>query len=145
MPFPDLVLLRRARSVSLTTGFCTLPLASLLEKSKYGGILECMNIILPETAYAATTVPPAVLTFVGKISTEILNPIIAILFALALAYFVYGVAAYLWNPDNEEARDKGRKGMLWGIIGMFIMVSVFGIMRFLISSIGADPSLMNYV
>lgn len=85
------------------------------------------------------------MTFIGKISTEILNPIIAILFSLALVYFIYGVAAYLWNPDNEEARQKGRKGMLWGIVGMFVMVSVFGIMRFLISSIGADPTLMNYV
>ena len=103
------------------------------------------NLLLPETAYAVTTVPPKVLSFIGKISTEILNPIIAILFALALVYFIYGVAAYLWNPDSEEAREKGRKSMLWGIVGMFIMVSVFGIMRFLISSIDADPNLMNYV
>jgi hypothetical protein len=35
--------------------------------------------------------------------------------------------------------------MFWGIIGMFVMVSVFGIMRFIISSIGADAALMNYV
>lgn len=104
-----------------------------------------MNILFPETAYAATTIPPTVLTFIGKISTEILNPIIAILFSLALAYFVYGVAFYIWNPDNEEARAKGRLGMLWGVVGMLIMVSVFGIMSFLISSIGADPNLMNYV
>ncbi|MDO8521139.1 MAG: hypothetical protein Q7S52_03420 [bacterium] len=102
------------------------------------------NILLPETAYAATP-PQSVLTFVGKISTNILNPIIAILFALAFVYFVYGVAAYIWNPDNEEARTNGQRSMLWGVIGMLIMVSVFGIMRFLISSIGADANLMNYV
>ena len=100
---------------------------------------------LPMMAFAATTVPPAVLTFVGKISTNILNPIIAILFALAFTYFVWGVAKYIWNPDSEEARTTGQKAMLWGVIGMFIMVSVFGIMRFLISSIGADSALMNYV
>lgn len=103
------------------------------------------NILLPETAYAATAVPPAVLVFVGKISTNVLNPVIAIFFALAFAYFVYGVAAYIWNPDSEEARTKGQQNMLWGVIGMLIMVSVFGIMRFLVNSIGADPSLMNYV
>ncbi|OGZ07799.1 MAG: hypothetical protein A3D65_05725 [Candidatus Lloydbacteria bacterium RIFCSPHIGHO2_02_FULL_50_13] len=102
------------------------------------------NPLLPNIAYAATT-PPAVLTFVGKISTNILNPIIAILFALAFLYFVWGVAKYIWSPDNEKARTDGQKAMLWGIVGMFIMVSVFGIMRFLISSIGADPNLMNYV
>lgn len=104
-----------------------------------------MNLLFPNIAYAETAVPTAVLSFVGKISTEILNPIIAIMFSLALAYFIYGVAAYLWNPDNEEARTKGRQGMLWGIVGMLVMVSVFGIMRFLINSIGADSSLMDYV
>lgn len=104
-----------------------------------------MNIIFPEVAEAATTVPPAVLTFIGKISTEILNPIIAIMFAVAAAYFIYGIARYVWNPDDEKARETGRKAMLWGVVGMFIMVSVFGIMSFLISSIGADATLMNYV
>jgi len=102
------------------------------------------NLLFLKTAYAATP-PQSVLVFVGKISTNILNPIIAILFALAFAYFVWGVAAYLWRPDSEEARTKGQKAMLWGIVGMFIMVSVFGIMSFLISSIGADSALMNYV
>ena len=104
------------------------------------------SIFFPNVAEATPpTIPPSVLTFVGKISTEILNPIIAMMFAFAMAYFVYGVVSYIWNPDNEEAREKGRKSMFWGVIGMFIMVSVFGIMKFLIDSIGADPTLMNYV
>lgn len=104
------------------------------------------SIFFPEVAEAAPPpIPSSVLTFVGKISTEILNPIIAMMFALAMAYFVYGVVAYIWSPDNEEAREKGKQSMFWGVIGMFIMVSVFGIMRFLIDSIGADASLMNYV
>ena len=104
------------------------------------------SIFFPAVAEAAAPpIPPSVLTFVGKISTEILNPIIAMMFAFAMAYFVYGVVAYIWNPDNEESREKGKKSMFWGVIGMFIMVSVFGIMRFLIDSIGGDPALMNYV
>lgn len=101
------------------------------------------SIFFPTVAEAA--IPPSVLAFVGKISTEILNPLIAMMFAIATVYFFYGVAHYIWDPDNEESRTKGRVGMFWGIIGMFIMVAVFGIMRFLISSIGADPSLMDYV
>lgn len=92
-----------------------------------------------------TEIPSSVKEFIGKISTEILNPVIAVLFVLATLYFFYGVAKYLWDPENEEAREGGRRSMLWGIVGMFIMVSVFSIMRFLISSIGADEALMDYV
>jgi hypothetical protein len=94
---------------------------------------------------AAPAIPTPVKTFIGKISTEILDPIIAILFVVATAYFFLGVARYIWSPDNEEAREKGKVGMFYGIIGMFIMVAVFGILKFIISSIGADPALMNYV
>lgn len=105
-----------------------------------------IQVFLPRVAFAQTPpIPTEVKTFIGKISTLILNPIIALLFALATAYFIYGVVQYIWNPDNAEARETGRQSMIWGVVGMFIMVSVFGIMRFLISSIGADPSVMDYV
>jgi len=109
-------------------------------------MLNLLSLFTPHTASAQTPpIPPSVLNLVGKISTEILNPLIALMFAGALVYFFYGVAAYIWNPDNEEARENGRHAMLWGVVGMFIMVSVFGIMKLIISSIGADPALMNYV
>ncbi len=105
-----------------------------------------IQLFFPNIAEAAVPpIPPSVLNFVGKISTEILNPIIALMFGLATAYFIYGIVGYIWNPDNEEAKEKGRRTMIWGIIGMFIMVSVFSIMRLLISSIGADANLINYV
>lgn len=104
-----------------------------------------MSIFI-KTAYAQTPpIPEPVLTFIGKISTEILNPLIAMMFAVATAYFFYGIARYIWSPDDEQKREEGRRAMFWGLVGMFIMVSVFSIMRFIISSIGADPSLMNYV
>jgi len=101
--------------------------------------------IFPAAALAQVTIPPTVLALVGKFSTTILNPIIAILFAVALASFVYGVVLYIWNPDNEQLREKGRWNMFWGIIGLTIMVSVFAIMRFIISSIGGGGEVMNYI
>ena len=109
-------------------------------------MFNILNFLLPEVAFAAPPpIPAPVKTFIGKISTEILNPLIAIMFAIATAYFFYGVAAYIWNPDNEEMREKGKISMLWGVVGMFIMITVFGILRFIIDSTGADPSLINYV
>lgn len=105
-----------------------------------------MALLFARTAYAASpAIPTSVKTFIGKISTEILDPLIAIMFAVATAYFFYGVARYMWDPDNEEEREKGRVAMMYGVIGMFIMVAVFGIMNFIISTIGADPALMDYV
>ena len=104
-----------------------------------------LDFLLPNIAEAAIPIPAPVKVFIGKISTEILNPLIAMMFSLATVYFFYGVAQYIWNPENEVTREEGRTRMLWGIVGMFIMVSVFGIMRLLITSIGGDMGVMNYV
>lgn len=72
----------------------------------------------------------------SKINDAIINPIITFMFAVALLYFVFGIVQFLANPAQEELRDKGKKHIMWGIVGMAIMVSVFGIMRFVINSLG---------
>jgi hypothetical protein len=107
--------------------------------------LPFLFFIFPALTAAQVVIPPTVLKLVGLFSTTILNPIIAVLFGLALAYFIYGIVLYLWNPDNELLREQGKRNMFWGIIGLTIMVSVFGIMRFVISSIGADPKLLDNI
>lgn len=90
-------------------------------------------------------IPPTVLKLIGTLYTTILNPIITLLFAVALAYFAYGIVQYIWNPDNEQLREQGKRNMIWGIIGISIMVSVFGIMNLIVSSIGADSSVLKYI
>lgn len=73
-------------------------------------------------------------TFTGimdVIKTEILDPLTVLLFVLATAIFLWGVIEMLANSDNEEARTTGRKHMIWGVIGLFIMLSVKVIIRML--------------
>jgi hypothetical protein len=79
-------------------------------------------------------------TLMASINRVIINPLIIFLFALAVVYFLYGVIRYFLSPDNEEVRKTSKSQMIWGIIGMFIMISVFGIMRLITNTIGV-PSL----
>ena len=75
-------------------------------------------------------------SLVKRVNQYILNPFIAFLFTLALAYFIYGVFQFLMNSDREDARTTGKQNMLWGVIGMAIMMSVFGIMQVIINTLG---------
>lgn len=75
-------------------------------------------------------------SLMNSITDVIINPLIIFVFVLALVLFLYGVLKYLLNPDNEEVRKTSRSHMLWGIIGMVIMVSVFGIMNLILNTIG---------
>jgi hypothetical protein len=58
----------------------------------------------------------------GLIATAI--PIVV---ALALLAFFWGMAMYIFNTGNDEQRKKGLQIMIWGIIALFVMVSVWGI------------------
>ncbi len=84
------------------------------------------------TAYASIN------TLMNSVNRVVINPLIILIFALALVYFLYGVVQFLLNSENEEARNSGKSHMLWGVIGMFIMVAVFGIMRLILNTLGEN-------
>lgn len=76
------------------------------------------------------------MTIIQKLNANILQPIIQILFAVAIGYFFYGVMKFVMNQDNDEAQEEGKKHMLWGIVGIAIMFSVYGILNFINSTVG---------
>ena len=77
-----------------------------------------------------------VTTLMNSIEKVVINPLIIFVFALALAYFIYGIAQYLLSPSNEEIRKTSKQHMLWGVIGMFIMIATFGIMNLILNTLG---------
>jgi len=89
-----------------------------------------MNFQIISVAEASIT------TLMRSIDKVIINPLIVLLFALAVVFFIYGLAEYLLSPDNEEIRKTSKSHMLWGIIGMFIMIAVFGIMGLILNTLG---------
>lgn len=73
----------------------------------------------------------------------LLDAVIPLLVALAVAAFVYGIIQYFLNPENEEKRKAGKSYMFWGLITLFVMVSLWGIVGILSNTFldGADPVL----
>lgn len=78
----------------------------------------------------------SVTDLIAKINQFILNPIIGLLFALALILFLWGGVEFLMNAAGQDGRETGKRHMVWGIIGIFVMVSVFGILKVLASTFG---------
>jgi hypothetical protein len=54
---------------------------------------------------------------------EVLNLLIPVLIAAAIVVFFWGLVQYIWHPEIET----GRKTMIAGILSLFIMVSIWGI------------------
>ena len=81
-------------------------------------------------------------TFIANVDALIINPLILFLFALALAYFLYGVFEFIMNGENDEKKTTGKSHMLWGIIGLTIMMGVWAVLNMIISTFnikGIEP------
>lgn len=67
--------------------------------------------------------------YIERFKDQIIQPIITLLVAVAVGYFLYGLMEFIRNQDNEDAQESGKKHMLWGVIGIAIMFSVYGILN----------------
>src|SRR3989344_806469 len=61
---------------------------------------------------------------------------IPIAFALALLYFFWGVGLYILKSGTEK--DEGKKVMVWGVVALFVMSSIWGLVRFIQGEIGVS-------
>ena len=74
--------------------------------------------------------------FLNKLNEYILNPLILLMFAVALLVFFWGLLRLIWYSNSDEERDTGRRVIVWGIVGMLIMISVYGSINLLLSTFG---------
>jgi len=69
-------------------------------------------------------------------SCTLIKLVVPLLFALATVGFIWGIIQYFINPDNEEARKKGKSYMIWGIIALFVMLCMWGLVGVLTKTFG---------
>ncbi len=79
--------------------------------------------------------------FVDKLNDIILFPLIALLSGIAFLVFIYGCAVYIFNAENETARTEGKKHILYGIIGLVIMISAYGLLIIATNTFGLGKQL----
>ncbi len=93
--------------------------------------------MFPLIAYAATEDAKIVAQcLVDKINEVILFPLIALMSALAFLMFLYGAFEYVKNADNDTARETGQRHLLYGTIGLLVMLSAYAILSVAAGSFG---------
>lgn len=81
-------------------------------------------------------------TLLGSIKTIVTSTLVPLAFTLALLFFFWGIAKYIWSVGGD-AKDEGKKIMTWGVVAMFVMASIWGIVTFLGGVFGLDSSKTN--
>ena len=70
----------------------------------------------------------------GVISTikSIFSAVIPLIISLAIIYFIWSTAQYILKEG--EAKNEAKMHMIWGIIILFVMISVWGLVGILTST-----------
>ncbi len=61
---------------------------------------------------------------------ELLTAVLPVLIGLGVVYFVWGVITYVISSD-EEAKKAGRDRIIYGIIGLAVIIGLWGLVRIL--------------
>lgn len=69
----------------------------------------------------------------GKIVTLIVNPVIVLGFVVATIFLFYGIVQLIWGADGKDL-EKNKSNVMYGVIGLFVMFSVYGILRIVLAT-----------
>ncbi len=79
-----------------------------------------------------------IVPFLYRVNDVILNPLLALAFGISFVIFIWGIVKFLMADagDKGTTRAESRNSILWGMVGMLIMFSVYGIIHFVLATFG---------
>ncbi len=99
-----------------------------LHTGKYSKLLNNMSF-LTTTAYAQDVTLAK--SFIQSVEKAIIDPLISLAFVVAVVVFIWGIVQFINALNNGGDTKVGKSHMIWGIIGMTVMVSTYGIISML--------------
>src|SRR3989344_5421074 len=91
-------------------------------------------LVLPLFASAAIVTP----WFTDSIVNiqRVLTGLVPLLIGLAVVVFLWGVVKFVTAAGDEEKRKEGKNFIIWGLVGITVMVILWAIVFLLVSWIG---------
>jgi hypothetical protein len=92
-----------------------------------------------DTLTAAAANSAATCDIVGKLTSALINPALALIFSVGLLVFIFGLTEFIWGLSQESSKkEDGKRHMLWGLIGMFVMMSAIAIIKVIAGIVGGS-------
>ncbi|MBU4480280.1 hypothetical protein KKG48_02460 [Patescibacteria group bacterium] len=85
-----------------------------------------------------------VITLIQNMNRVIIAPLEGLMFLLATTIFIWGLVEFIWKADVAD-KEQGKKHMIWGIVGLFIMVSVVAIINIFLNTFSIPEVQTQYL
>lgn len=91
--------------------------------------------------HIASAASPTLAYFNGAVTEigKVVRALIPVLIGLALLLFIWGLVKFIFASGDEKEVAVGKQRMIWGIIALFVIVSVWGLVALLIDITQVDP------
>ena len=70
-------------------------------------------------------------TLFQNIIMGFVNPLYQLVVVCTFLYFLYGAAKFVYDINDPDKKNTGKSHLFWGLIGLFIVFSVGGIIPFI--------------
>jgi len=102
-------------------------------------LLSLIAVLAPSTALAQTNTITDVNGVTAKLS-GIGNTVIYLLVALGVIFIIWNVVMYMIKAGDEGARKSAGMHVLWGIVGLAIILSIWGLVNILTGTFRTTPT-----
>ncbi|MSR71010.1 hypothetical protein EXS62_03145 [Candidatus Kaiserbacteria bacterium] len=71
---------------------------------------------------------------------SLINYLMPLLAGIALLVFFWGIIRYLWSAGDSHSKVSGREAIVWGLVALFVIFSLWGILSLACSSLVGSPT-----
>ena len=104
--------------------------------------ITVLAILVPSVAMADTIYNADTLT---QTLTRLGNVVIGLLIAAAVIFIIWHAVLFIFKASDPEGRSQHRTGVLWGIVGLAIILSIWGLVGILTSTFNVNNGYNNQV
>lgn len=98
-----------------------------MNKKHITNFVIALTFLIPLVSFGALELTKGLVNDFWDI-VKLLRPIV---FALALLFFFWGMAQFILHAGDEDGREKGKQVMMWGIVALFVISTIWGITGFI--------------
>ena len=107
-----------------------------MNKIKVVVIMSVLTIGLVAPLAFASTFDGAYFSSFIAVAYSVVTNLVIVVIGIGLLVFLWGVVQYITAGADEERKKSARSLMIWGIIGLFVMVAAWGLVRLIASIAG---------
>lgn|SRR3989344_950338 len=107
---------------------------------------DLTNLVVTTPPGFACEINPKLQGLLDYVTCIIGKSVVPFIFAIAIVMFIWGAIKFLIiDAGEEKKREEGKQFMLWGIIALAVMISIWGLVSILGNTFGIDPTFLPKV